>query len=173
MPAIDVVCDASVALKWFHAEGEEEVPEARALVAAHQARTVALLVLDLTAYEVGNALMRGRAKATADQVATVLWALGEICLAVRPEANELRLAAELAERHRLTIYDAAYAAVAQSREATLATLDRALLAAGLGSRPSDPQPARALPPRPAAHGSEKGRAEVCVLAAACSRHRGS
>lgn len=137
MSAIDVVTDASVALKWFHAEGEEEVPEARALVAAHRARTVALLVLDLTAYEVGNALMRGGTQATADQVATVLGALEEICPAVRPDTEELRLAAELAERHDLTIYDAVYAAVAESRAATLATLDRALLEAGLGSRPSE------------------------------------
>lgn len=137
MPAIDVVSDANVALKWFHAEGEEEVPEARALVAAHQARTVALKVLDLTAYEVGNALLRGHAKATASQVATVLEALAEICPAVRPDPDELRLAAELADRHALTLYDAAYAAVAENRGATLATLDRALLKAGLGSRPSE------------------------------------
>ena len=33
-------------------------------------RTVALSVLDLTAYEVGNALMRGRAGASAEQAAT-------------------------------------------------------------------------------------------------------
>lgn len=136
-PAIDVVSDASVALKWFHAEGEEEVPEARALVTAHQARTVSLLVLDLTAYEVGNALLRGRAKATASQVATVLEALGEICSATRPDADELRLAAELAGRHDLTLYDAAYAAVAENRGAKLATLDRALLEASLGRRPGE------------------------------------
>ena len=42
MPVIDVVSDANVALKWFHAEGEEEVAEARALLDAHKARTVAL-----------------------------------------------------------------------------------------------------------------------------------
>lgn len=137
MTAIDIVSDASVALKWFHSDGEEEVPEARALVAAHQARTVALLVLDLTAYEVGNALMRGRAKASAEQVATVLEALGEICPSVRPDAGEIRRASQLAERHGLTFYDAAYAAVAESREATLATLDQALLAADLGKRPSE------------------------------------
>lgn len=137
MPPIDVVSDANVALKWFHAEGEEEVSEARALVAAHQARTVALCVLDLTAYEVGNALLRGRARATANQVATVLDALAEICPSVRPGLAELRLAAELADRHGLTLYDAAYAAVADNRRATLATLDRTLLKAGLGSRPSE------------------------------------
>lgn len=137
MPAIDVVSDANVALKWFHAEGEEEVEESRALLDAHRARTVALSVLDLTAYEVGNALMRGRAAVGADQVATVVEALGEVCPALRPEPPELRRATELAAEHGLTLYDAAYAAVAERREATLATLDRALLDAGLGARPSE------------------------------------
>jgi predicted nucleic acid-binding protein len=137
MPVIDVVSDASVALKWFHAEGEEEGAEARALLDAHKERTVALIVLDLTAYEVGNALLRGRAKASAEQVATVLDALSVICPAVRPNLEELRLSTELAARHELTLYDAAYAAVAQSREASLATLDHELLDAGLGTRPSE------------------------------------
>jgi len=137
MPVIDVVSDANVALKWFHAEGEEEVAEARGLLAAHKARTVALIVLDLTAYELGNALMRGRAAASAEQVATVLDALAVLCPAVRPDPEELRLATELAARHELTLYDAAYAAVAESREATLATLDHDLLEAGLGTRPSE------------------------------------
>lgn len=137
MPAIDVVSDASVALKWFHAEGEEEVAEARALLDAHRARTVALIVLDLTAYEVGNALMRGRAAASSEQVATVLDSLGVLCPAVRPSPEELRSATDLAARHELTLYDAAYAAVAASREAALATLDHELLDAGLGSRPSE------------------------------------
>jgi predicted nucleic acid-binding protein len=137
MPVIDVVSDANVTLKWFHAEGEEEVEEARALLDAHKARTVALSVLDLTAYEVGNALMRGRAAAGAEQVATVLEALAEVCPALRPNPGELRRATELAAEHDLTLYDAAYAAVAESREAELATLDSALLDAGLGIRPSE------------------------------------
>lgn len=137
MPVIDVVSDANVALKWFHAEGEEEVEEARALLDAHRARTVALSVLDLTAYEVGNALLRGRAAAGSDQVATVLEALAEVCPALRPDPKDLRHATELAAEHDLTLYDAAYAAVAESREATLATLDTALLDAGLGTRPSE------------------------------------
>jgi len=137
MPVTDVVSDASVALKWFHAEGEEEVEPARALLSAHRARTVALAVLDLTAYEIGNALLRGQANVTARQVATVLEALDEICPAIRPDTAELSLAAELAARHDLTLYDGAYAAVAKSRNATLATLDGALLEAGLGRRPSE------------------------------------
>lgn len=136
MPVIDVVSDANVVLKWFHSEGEEEVAEARALLNAHKERTVALSVLDLTAYEVGNALMRGRG-VEADQVAIVLEALAEICPALQPRPEELRRATALAAQYELTLYDAAYAAVAESREAMLATLDRALLKAGLGSRPSE------------------------------------
>lgn len=135
--AIDVVADANVALKWFHAEGEEEVEPARAVLAAHKERTVALRVLDLTAYEVGNALIRGRTIASADQVATVLDALDSICPAVRPTPEELRFATGLAEQHSLTLYDAAYAAVAMIRRATLVTLDAALLESGLGRRPSE------------------------------------
>lgn len=137
MAAIDVVSDASVALKWFHAEGEEETEPSRALVGAHQERVVALFVLDLTAYEIGNALLRGRANATPGQVATVLEALDVICPALRPDRTELRLAAELAAGHNLTLYDAAYAAVAARRNAALVTLDTALLDAGLGCRPSE------------------------------------
>lgn len=137
MPVIDVVSDASMALKWFHAEGEEEVAEARTLLEAHKARAVALSVLDLTAYEVGNALMRGRAAASDEQVATVLEALADVCPVVRPNREEFRLTTKLAARHELTVYDAAYAAVAENREAMLATLDRDLLKAGLGVRPSE------------------------------------
>jgi predicted nucleic acid-binding protein len=137
MPTISVVSDANVVLKWFHSEGEEEVEPARALLDAHKERTVALSVLDLTAYEVGNALMRGRARASAEQAATVIEALAEVCPAIRPSPEEMRLASQVAERHDLTLYDAAYAAVAQSRSAELVTLDRALLAAKLGSRPSE------------------------------------
>lgn len=135
MSAIDVVSDANVALKWFHTEGEEEVEEARALLDAHRSRTVGLAVLDLTPYEIGNALMRGRARASAEQAATVIAALGEVCISVSPDAGDFRRATELAERHDLTLYDATYAALAESHDAELATLDKELLDAGLGLRP--------------------------------------
>ena len=63
MPPIVVVSDASVALKWFHEAGEEEVDEARALVSAYVDERIELYTLDLTAYELGNALLRGRTAA--------------------------------------------------------------------------------------------------------------
>ncbi len=67
----------------------------------------------------------------------MLDALAVLCPAVRPDPEEFRLATDLAARHELTVYDAAYAAVAESRGATLASLDHDLLEAGLGTRPSE------------------------------------
>ncbi len=135
MPATDVVSDANVALKWFHEQGEQDVESARALLARHRSRRVVLHVLDLTHYEVGNALLGGRARASAEQTATVLAALRVICRSIVPNDDDLALATELAARHDLTLYDAAYAAVARRRGAPLATFDERLLDAGLGTRP--------------------------------------
>ncbi|MCA1699141.1 MAG: PIN domain-containing protein [Actinobacteria bacterium] len=56
---------------------------------------------------------------------------------IAPTSEDFGDAAALAEEHHLTLYDAAYAAVARRRGAHLATLDRKLLRAGLGRRPSD------------------------------------
>jgi predicted nucleic acid-binding protein len=136
MPMIDVVADASVVLKWFHDEGEEEVGESRALVDHHRRRTIKVSVIDLTAYEIGNALLRGKPRLSADRVSEVLRALEEICRRWSTTAAELADAANLAEQHGLTMYDAAYAAAARSRGGRLATLDRDLLRVGLGQRPS-------------------------------------
>jgi predicted nucleic acid-binding protein len=135
MPPIDVVSDASVALKWFHEEGEAEVDDARRVLDAYADGRLTLHILDLTRYEIGNALLRGRPGLSAASVATVLDALDEICPSLAPTAVELRLATVLAEQHGLTLYDAAYAAAAQVRGGVLATVDRDLLRAGLGLRP--------------------------------------
>lgn len=134
---IGIVCDANVVLKWFHTEGEEEVDEAQALLDAHRSRAILINVLDLTAYEVGNALLRGRARAAPEQVVAVLAALAEICPVITPDAAQMRTATMIADQHNLTLYDAAYAAVAVDRDSQLATLDRQLLDAELGRRPGE------------------------------------
>jgi predicted nucleic acid-binding protein len=132
---LDVVCDASVVLKWFHSEGEQEVGESRALLDLHRSRRAALSILDLTTYELGNALIRGM-RVPAARAQVVLEALDAMCPRLQLTTPEMADALALAELHRLTVYDAAYAAVARSRRARLATLDRLLLDAGLGERPS-------------------------------------
>ena len=135
MPVIDVVSDASVALKWFHERGEGDVAQARELLDHQRTRRVVLHVLDLTHYEVGNALMHGHAQANAEQIATVLAALRQVCRTITPDDQDLALAADLGAKHHLTLYDAAYAAVARLRRAPLVTFDRQLINPGLGVRP--------------------------------------
>lgn len=54
----DVVCDASVVLNWFHAEGERDGEDARRLLAAHRSASITAWVLDLMLYELGNVLLR-------------------------------------------------------------------------------------------------------------------
>lgn len=131
---IDVVFDASVALKWFRAEGESEIEPARALLDAHRSGEVLIAsVLDLTAYEIGNALIR---RVEPEAVSSVLGALAAICTAHALDAEDRHAAAVLAAGHGLTFYDAAYASVAQRRGGVLATADRQLLDAGLGESPA-------------------------------------
>ncbi len=67
----------------------------------------------------------------------MLAALREISLTITPGDDDLALAGELAAEHELTLHDAAYAAVAQRRDAPLVTFDRQLLGAGFGIRPAE------------------------------------
>lgn len=131
----DVVCDASVVLKWFHDEGEQGVEEARRLLAGHRAGQLTAWILDLTFYELGNVLLRAL-RWPASDVADQLDDVRAICAVLAPGAGELRLAARLAEAHTLTFYDAVYAVAARSRGAALATADQTLLDAGAGEPPS-------------------------------------
>lgn len=137
MHVIGVVSDTSVAYQWFHTEGETGVEASRALVKLFGDRSISLSVIDLTRYELGNIILRGRLQATAEQAIAIVDLLAQMCPAITPTATELRHATRLAETHRLTLYDATYAAVARARGAELATLDKALLKAGLGRRPSE------------------------------------
>ena len=137
MSVIAVVSDASVAFQWFHADDEREAEPSGALVRLYGERSITLSVLDITRYEVGNGLLLGHVGASAAHVWRVLAALARICPRITSDAVELHHATRLAEKHRLTLYDATYAAVARSRGAQLATLDKALLRAGLGRRPSE------------------------------------
>jgi predicted nucleic acid-binding protein len=134
---IPVVADTNVAFQWFHADHEREAEPSNALIQLYGERAIALSVLDLTRYELGNALLLGHVGASAARVATILDALAVTCPSITPIASDVRDAVQLAVEHRLTMYDATYAAVARSRGAQLATLDKALLKAGLGRRPSE------------------------------------
>lgn len=123
-----LVVDASVMVKWFIAEEEPGVAEALALLTDHaRARTI-LAAPEHAQLEVVNVLLHrgldadGLSDAAGRLVAArIEWArLGDL----------LADAAALAPAHGLTLYDAAYAALARGLDAELVTADRRLAESG-------------------------------------------
>lgn len=121
--------DASVALKWFlPVDREPEGKLARAAVGTLAMRTTALAV-----YEIGNVLIR-HSGWTATRAISALELLEEICgdpIELVPDDH--RLTVELAIRHKLTFYDASYAAVAFRTGRRLLSADRDLIAPRLAA----------------------------------------
>jgi predicted nucleic acid-binding protein len=131
-----VVVDTSVVVKWFHAEGEAQVTEARALLAAHGDEALTAYVVDLGVYELGNVLLRAlswSAEDTADQLDDLAVICGP---ALVPAPSWHRAAARLAGEHKLTFYDATFVAAAQATNSTLVSMDKQLLATGLAESPA-------------------------------------
>ena len=130
-----VLIDTSVALKWFHEEGEAEVAPARAVLAAHRAERITAYLLDLSLYELGNVLIRSLRWAptdTADQLADLLAICGAPLV---PDLSWHRDAASLAALHGLSYYDASFAAAAAAIGAPLVSADKRLVDAGLAESP--------------------------------------
>ncbi len=131
----EALCDASVVVKWFHAERESEVAEARTLLDGHRSGTLRLRLLDLTMYEVANIVVRrlGWPADSAAKLAGALWLIDPEPLAVTARRH-LRAVA-LAVGHGLSVYDGAYWATAEDLGIALVTADGELLAAGAGLSP--------------------------------------
>lgn len=131
-----LLIDTSVLIKWFHAEGEAELAESRALRDAHISGDADAHMLDLAVYEVGNVLVRAldwEPAQVADQLDDLQTILGPPLLMTQ---DWLRHAAHLAHLHALTFYDASWAATAKMLNMTLVSADRQLLAAGLAESPA-------------------------------------
>lgn len=131
-----LLVDTSVLIKWFHATGETELAEARALRNAHVAGDVTAHVLDLAMYEVGNVLVRALRWAARD-VADQLDDLRAICGSPLVATGEwLRDAADLASAYGLSFYDAAWAAAARGLTIPLVSADQRMVGAGLAESPT-------------------------------------
>lgn len=113
--------DASIAVKWFSAEGETDVAGALDLMSRHVRGELWLIAPDLLYYEVANALVHK--KALSD---------GEVRLAMRDtfalglqtvniDGELMAVSIETARRAAVTVHDACYAALARVRNLPLVT----------------------------------------------------
>ena len=131
----NVLIDTSVLIKWFHSDGESELESARALRSAHISGEIDARILDLALYEVGNVLTRSlhwQAEDVADQLDDVQAILGP---PLAMSSAWLRRAAELADVHTLSFYDASWSAAAVELGIPLVSADRRLISANLAESP--------------------------------------
>jgi predicted nucleic acid-binding protein len=127
---VSLVLDSSVALSWFF-EDERTAATTNVLEQVVEQGAVVPAIWRL---EVANALQSSLRRGRIDAVFrdASLCDLAQLDVGTDPETDSHAWAAtlRLAERFRLTLYDAAYLELAQRRELPLATLDHDLWAAG-------------------------------------------
>jgi predicted nucleic acid-binding protein len=130
-----LLLDASVLLAAFDPDDDHH-QEARALLEDEE---VALATLDLIRYEVTNVAVR--AWRAPESVAPLLAAIDRVAEdggVLVSETSLLTRAAELAERHSISAYDAAYAAASIENGLRLVSCDeRDLVSPGLAALPAD------------------------------------
>lgn len=129
-----LLLDASVLLAAFDPEDDHYRPSRALLV--DDGTTLA--TLDLARYEVTNVAIR--AWRAPDTVAPLLAAIERIADdggVVVSTAELLERAAEMAEQHGISVYDAAYAAAAAQADRQLVSCDdRDLVSKGLATHPA-------------------------------------
>ena len=125
--------DASTLLKWvLPAANEAFLQQAAALRMTFVQGRVELLVPGLWVYEVGNTLAR-RHPESAGQRLDAIRKLG--MREIHPDDAMIRHILELASRHKVTFYDAAYHALAIKQGGVFVTADEKYLQA-IGDEPN-------------------------------------
>jgi len=130
-----MLLDASVLLAAFDPEDDHHKP-ARGLL---EDEATTLATLDLARYEVANVVVRAwRAPESVAPLLTAIERLADDGGVLAPTDTLLARAAELAELHTISVYDAAYAAAASDVGHRLVSCDeRDLVSKGLAILPAD------------------------------------
>ena len=133
-----LLLDASVLLAAFDPADDHHQP-ARALL---EDDATTLATLDLARYEVANVVVRAwRAPESVAPLLAAIERLADDGGVVASTDTLLTRAAEIAERHTISVYDAAYAAAADEGGRRLVSCDeRDLVSNGLASLPASAQP---------------------------------
>ena len=122
-----LVLDSSVSLSWFFPDERTGFTDAALELAAQEECWVPAL----WQLEFPNALLiaQRRRRLTRGERLEVLAEVVRLKLRVDPRIHELRAISDLAERHSLSTYDAAYLELASRLDAPLITLDAQLAVA--------------------------------------------
>jgi predicted nucleic acid-binding protein len=122
--ALMKVLDASIVLKWFvEEEGSEKALQ---ILDEHVRGAAPIVIPDLLLYEIGNALKfsGGFAEQEVGEVFAALWSLDLFIVAPQPEI--ILSAVSLSFMFGLSLYDAAYIALAKEMGVALVTADKKL-----------------------------------------------
>lgn len=120
----DFVVDASVVCGWVLPDENSPV----VVAAFEKLQTANAIAPDILWHEVRNVLMMARRRKRIDFAAVRegIGLLRQLNIVTRPSPGD-GVILDLAERHKLTAYDAAYFALAVEMKLPLATLDRQLI----------------------------------------------
>lgn len=133
-----LLADASIVVAWTRPEEiGQEVEAFNLLLTAHGRGQIDIRIPSFALLEIANPLIR-KYHWEATKVTKILIKFHEIGL-VDPaleEGSAIMSVPEIAERHRLSTYDAYYAAVAAKNNFTLVSIDSDLVDAGLAQLPS-------------------------------------
>jgi predicted nucleic acid-binding protein len=136
-----LVVDASVAVKWFKPDGEQHLEQALELLTGHRDGTVALAAPSHLRLEVINALWSK--SIDAERLGHVARDLDDLDLLwFEIDCDLTEHAARIAAETWLTVYDAAYVALALRLDAPLVTCDAKIIAADACSTRPLGQPMR-------------------------------
>jgi len=129
-----LVLDASVGVKWFSALGEDNVPQARAILKAHAGGDIKLVVPDLFFHEISNTLVQKKTLSV-DLIEESLTTLFDLDLSIAAVSEQrLRAAVRFARKAGITEYDACYIVVAVENNCPLLTANPRHQKQGMGCR---------------------------------------
>ena len=116
------VIDASVAVKWYSASGEDDLTKADRLLQNYVDGSCDLIAPTLIVYELANAL-RFNPNFRVTDVKRALKDFSDLDISLENASESMNSALDLAFRYSLTVYGAVYAALSQIAGIPLITAD--------------------------------------------------
>ncbi|MBI2029576.1 type II toxin-antitoxin system VapC family toxin [Candidatus Gottesmanbacteria bacterium] len=118
-----VVIDTSVAFKWFATEKEELLSQSLGLLKEHLTNKEIIVAPDLIIYELANAWAT-KTKLSIDKINIFIKDFEETGIKIEPITYKLiNKAINFSKKYHVSVYDGAYAVLAQEKNCNLYTAD--------------------------------------------------